>query len=314
MVIRVVFLGTPNFAVPSLRQLIRDDRFEVRGVITQPDRPAGRGQKVTAPPVKKEALESGLPVFQPVKLRKDPEALELLSEWAPALMVVVAFGQILPPSIFEFPRHGTLNVHASLLPAYRGANPVMHALLHGEKKTGVTIMKIDEGMDTGDILSQREVSIHEEMNAGQLADRLATAGAQLLIDTIESYLEGRLRPWPQDHSKASYAPKIDPREARLDWQELARVIHNRIRAFNPWPGAFCFLKAERIKVWSSRALEDGGKAVPGTILKLESEGIVVQSGAETRISLLTLQRPGRKRVSGGDLARGLDLRVGDQFH
>lgn len=320
MVVRIVFLGTPDFAVPSLQALlkIRSQKtmeFQVAGVITQPDRPSGRGLRRLPPPVKRVAVEAGIPVYQPESLRRDRAGLQLVRTLNPQLMVVVAFGQILPVEFFDFPRYGTVNVHASLLPKFRGAAPIVHALLQGERETGVTIMKIDEGMDTGDILSARKASVDEEITAGELESQLSRLGAELLLETIPPYLSGDLKPRPQDPALATDAPRISKKDAKIDWDGPARSIHNRIRAFNPRPVAFTLLGERPVKLWKSRLLpsQTGKEQSCGTILEIAPDGLVVQCAKRTVLALLELQLPGQRRLPAADFANGAHLQVGDRF-
>lgn len=316
---RVVFLGTPDFAVPTLEMLLetRPGLKEVRvvGVITQPDRLAGRGRHLTAPPVKRIAQEAGLPVFQPQRLRGDPEALRFLQDLSPGLLVVVAFGQILPPEVFDFPPYGTLNVHASLLPRYRGAAPVARAILDGAEETGVTIMKIDAGMDTGDILTQKEVPVDENVTGGDLEEILSREGAELLAQTLPGYLAGEIQPRPQDHDRATRAPRLAREEGRIDWSRPSSEIHNRIRGLNPWPGAFSHLRNRVVKIWKSEKVPlTNHPGIPGQVLAVDPENLIVQCGRQTQIALKELQLAGRKRVTGRALASGLHLRTGESFH
>ena len=317
---RVLFLGTPGFAVPSLQALLdfSNPDYELVGVISQPDRPAGRGQRLTPPPVKILAEQSGLPVFQSERLRDDPDALQFLRERDPQLMVVVAFGQILTSEFFEYPKLGTLNVHASLLPKYRGAAPITHTLINGETQTGVTIMKIDEGMDTGDIVSQDTVDVEENTTQGELEDLLAHKGAQLLIETLPPYAKGELRPQPQDHDKATYAPRMAKQDAQIDWNRSAPEIHNWIRALNPWPTAAAHFQGKKVKIWCSQQVEEGEAdsrpaGQPGAILELGQDEIIVECGQETLLSLRELQLPNRARISARDFVNGVNPRVGDLF-
>jgi len=317
---RVLFLGTPGFAVPSLQALLNfsNPDYELVGVISQPDRPAGRGQRLTPPPVKILAEQSGLPVFQSERLRDDPDALQFLRERDPQLMVVVAFGQILTSEFFEYPKLGTLNVHASLLPKYRGAAPITHTLINGETQTGVTIMKIDEGMDTGDIVSQDTVDVEENTTQGELEDLLAHKGAQLLIETLPPYAKGELRPQPQDHDKATYAPRMAKQDAQIDWNRSAPEIHNWIRALNPWPTAAAHFHGKKVKIWCSQQVGEGEAdsrpaGQPGAILELGQDEIIVECGQETLLSLRELQLPNRARISARDFVNGVNPRVGDLF-
>lgn len=313
---RVVFLGTPEFAVPSLEALLRN-QYEVAGVITQPDRPAGRGQELTASPVKRIAEEAGVPIFQPPRIRSNPEAIGFLKQKSPELILVVAFGQILPEEFFAYPPLGALNVHASLLPYYRGAAPVVHALIQGEKTTGVTIMKIDAGMDTGDILTQGKVPIGENTTAGELEEILANQGAELLVETIPGYARGEIKPQPQDHSRATLAPRIKKEDARIDWNRPARDTHNWIRAFNPWPVAFTTFRSQIVKIWRSELGSKGGPPArphaPGEVVEVGTDEILVCCGGPSVIALKELQLPNRKRLSARDFVNGTDLRVGEIF-
>ncbi len=314
---RVVFLGTPEFAVPSLRALLAaggDLRYDVRAVITQPDRPAGRGLRLTPPPVKVLAQEAGIPVFQPQKLRRDPQIYEMLREVDPELAVVVAFGQILPADFFNYPRFGTLNIHGSLLPKYRGAAPIAHAILKGETETGTTIMRIDEGMDTGKILSQRAIPLDDHITTGELEVVLAEQGAELLVDTIPKYVSGELAPYSQDDCQASYAPRIGKEQAALDWAKPAVALRNQVRAFNPWPVALSTLRGQAVKIWRSSVVQpDGSSAKPGQITGINRQGITVQCGDSRSLLLTELQLAGRNRNRAFDLANGLQLKVGESF-
>ena len=317
---RVLFLGTPGFAVASLQALLNftHDEYEVVGVITQPDRPAGRGHKLTPPPVKVLAEQSGLSVFQPERLRDNPKAVEFLREKDPQLIVIVAYGQILTPEFFDYPRLGSINVHASLLPKYRGAAPVPHALLNGETQTGITIMKIDEGMDTGDILSQVTLPIGENVTGGELEDILAHEGAELLIQTIPPYAKGKIQPQPQESQEATYAPRITKQEAEIDWIRSAPEIHNWIRALNPWPTAWTTFGDKKVKIWRSERVgeilgEMRPSGRPGGILTLGKDRIMVECGQETVLCLEELQLPNRARVSARDFINGVKPKVGELF-
>ncbi|MFZ0428876.1 MAG: methionyl-tRNA formyltransferase [Acidobacteriota bacterium] len=311
MVNKIVFLGTPGFAVPTLRALASDSRIEVAAVITQPDRPSGRGQKLTAPPVKLAAQEARLPVYQFRRIRNNPEALAVLQEVQPTACVVVAFGQILPAEFFDAPPFGTLNVHASVLPAYRGAAPIVHAILNGDRQTGVTIMKIDEGMDTGDILSVRWTPIPPDATAGELEMVLAEQGARLLLPTLNDFITGTLQATPQRGEFATYAPRIMKEDGRIDWNRTAFEVHNRIRAMNPWPGAVTSWRDGELKIWrASLALSDGAGAAPGTVIGFEPDGLEVQCGSGT-VRLLELQVPNHKRVGARDFINGTRIRPGE---
>ena len=316
---RVVFLGTPEFAISTFEALLDDSDIEVIGAITQPDRPAGRGQRLSAPPVKSLAVARGIPLFQPERLRGNQEAIRLLQKCDPDLMVVAAFGQILPRPFFDYPPFGTLNVHASLLPRYRGAAPVPYSILKGDTETGVTIMKIDQGLDTGAILAQSVVPIGERLTSGELQQILAIEGARLLVETVPLYLRGEAPSQPQDESLASYAPAIQKKQARIDWSQSSRVIHNQIRAFNPWPGAFAEFRGRRVKIWSSRSDPEvksdslASPAAPGEIIGWSKEEMVVQCAKESLLSIREVQLPDRKRTSALEFINGVGLKRGEVF-
>ena len=306
----LVFMGTPEFAVPSLQALL-DAGYDVRGVFTQPDRPVGRGQKLTAPPVKVLALEAGLPVFQPTRLRGDEAALETLRRLSPAAIVVVAYGQILPESVLSLPSRGCVNVHASLLPRYRGAAPIQWAVLNGDETTGVTTMQMEKGLDTGPMLLERETAIAPDETADALAHRLSRIGAELLVETLPPYLSGDLVPTPQDDALASYAPMLRKEMATLDWTMPARTLFNRVRGLAPWPGTTSTLAGEAFKVLSSRpGPGDEAPRAPGTLLAIEGGGWHVATGAGTLV-IERVQFPGKKPQTAAEAARGLrSLAVG----
>lgn len=249
---RVVFLGTPHFALPTLKALVDSDIFDVFGILTQPDKPAGRGQKLTPPPVKAFAQELGIPVFQPVSLRKDLERIAWLKDCRPDFLVTAAFGQILSEEVLKIPRYGTVNVHASLLPALRGPNPVQWAILLGLQETGITTMLTDIGVDTGDILLQSKVEIGPTDTALDVTERLADAGGALLVKTLQGLLRGEIKPTPQNHEVATHAPKLDKEQALIDWKSSAQTLDLRIRGQQPSPGAYTFLNGERVKLLRSR--------------------------------------------------------------
>ena len=247
----IVFMGSPEFALPTLRVLA--DHYPIAGVVTQPDRPKGRGQSLTSPPVKELALELDLPVIQPRRLR-EPDAMEQLQVWQPDLIVVTAFGQILKPDVLDLPRFGCINVHASLLPRWRGAAPIQTAILNGDAQTGVTIMRMDPGVDTGPTLSKRTVPILANDTAISLSVRLADLGAELLVETMPTYLEGELVPQPQDESLATYAPMLKKEDGLLDFTQPAAYLARRVRAFNPWPGAFTLWHGQILKICRARPI------------------------------------------------------------
>jgi len=289
---RIVFLGTPEFAVPSLRAMA--EHFTVLGVVTQPDRPAGRGRLPRPPPVKQTALDLGLPILQPEKIRS-PEAQAALAAWGPEVIVVAAFGQILPASLLRAAPHGCLNVHASLLPRWRGASPIQAALLHGDAETGVTIMKMDEGVDTGPILAQRSVAIRPHSNTETLSAELAQAGARLLLETLPQYAAGKLTPLPQDARQATLAPRLRPSDAALDPSVPASILVRRVRAFSPKPGAALRWGQETLRVLAARALP-GVDGPPGTVVLVRGEPAMATG--DGLLALDKVQLPGGKAVSG----------------
>ena len=305
-------MGTPEFAVPSLKALADDDRYDIVGVITQPDRPAGRGKKLTACPVKQFALEHGLPVYQFERLRK-PEGVEQLKALAPDVVITAAFGQILTQALLDIPRFGTLNVHASLLPRHRGSAPINWCILMGERETGVTIMRTDVGMDTGDILRSAATPIGELETAGELTDRLCALGAGLLAETLPDYLEGRIDPIPQDNDTATYEPMLDKAMGDIDWNKPASEIACKVRGLNPWPCAFTDMNGGRLKLYLARAVDCDADAVPGTVLASSpKDGLFVRCG-DGALEVLELQAPGGKRMTAKAYLMGKGIEVGTVF-
>jgi len=322
--LRIIFLGTAELSCASLQALAGDPQFQIAAVVTQPDRPKGRALKPQPSPVKSLALRLGLPVLQPERAR-DEEFIAGLSALQPDLIVVVAYGQILPPAILDLPRHGCLNVHPSLLPKYRGAAPIQWAIANGDTKTGVTIMKMDVGLDTGSIVSQRTTSIHAGDTSAVLHDRLAQLGAELLVQTIPDYVAGKIQPVPQPAAGASYAAKIKKEDGRIDWNQPAQTIWNRLRAFTPWPGAFTFLpgqpKPQLLKIWKAEVVERSGGAAcraeaserrPGEILSVDKTGMVVGCGGHA-LRILELQREGGRRLTAAEFLAGHPMKVGESF-
>jgi methionyl-tRNA formyltransferase len=308
--LRLIFMGTPELAATSLAALLRDPACQIIAVVTQPDRPKGRDLKLQPSPVKQLALSAGVPVLQPVKAREENFQAELRA-LQPELIAVAAFGQILPKSILDLPRLGCLNVHTSLLPKYRGASPIQSAILDGETETGVTIMKMDVGLDTGDILTQRATPIRDDDNAATLHDRLAQLGAELLVQTIPDYTSGKIRPQPQQHELATHVAKIKKEDGRIDWAQPARAIWNRIRAFTPWPGAFTFIPTQShpllLKIWQAEVVLQNGAA--GTVLSADKHGIVIGCG-ENALHVLSLQREGGRRMTAQEFLAGHPLKPG----
>jgi methionyl-tRNA formyltransferase len=300
---RLVYLGTPSFAVPTLERIVAAGH-EVAAVFTQPDRPKGRGQKDTMPPVKEAALRLGLPVYQPERVRR-PEIVEQLRALMADAMVVVGYGQIIPQSILDLPPLGIINVHASLLPKYRGAAPIQWAIARGEKTTGVTTMKIDAGLDTGAMLLKWETEIGAEETAVELSERLAPAGADLLVRTLAEY--HTITPEPQDNGQATLAPLLKREDGHIDWKLPAAGILNRARGFQPWPGAYGFLRGLRFHVWRGKQVERG--LAPG---RLEADGKRLYAGCgDGAIELLEIQLEGKKRMAAGAFLNGFSLAAGE---
>lgn len=300
---RIVFAGTPDFALESLRALVRAGRAPV-AVLTQPDRPAGRGKKLTSSPVKEFALRHEIPVLQPVTL-KDPEIIAEIAAFEPDLMIVAAYGLLLPEPVLDTPRLGCLNVHASLLPRWRGAAPIQHAILAGDSETGVCLMQMEAGLDTGPVFARATVAIGDDETAGSLQDRLARLGAELLVDRLDEIISGELDAEPQDEALATYAGKIRRQDAAVDWSRPAAEIARAVRAYNPVPGAWFDLDGESVKCWLAKALEDGGRP-PGIVVDAGKHGVDVACGRGT-LRLVEIQRPGRRRITAAEFAAQADL-------
>ncbi len=301
-------MGTPDFAVPSLKKLV-ESGYDVKLVVTQPDKPAGRGKKVTPPPVKVVAEELGIPVYQPEKVKENAELKKKLLEVEPDLIVVAAYGKILPEWLLNLPEYGTVNVHASLLPKYRGASPIQWALLNGEEETGVTIMKVIPELDAGDIISQRRVKIEKEDNAKTLHDKLAEVGAELLVETLPLYVSGKLKPVPQNEEEATYCPQIKKEMGKIDWRESAEEIFNKIRAFTPWPSAYTTFRGKRVKILEGEPVEGTGE--PGEVIEAGRD-LIVATG-EGALKIERLRPEGRKEISGEEFVRGYRIKKGDMF-
>lgn len=306
-------MGTPDFSVLSLRKL-NEAGYNIAGVITQPDRPKGRGQKLTSSAVKLEAEALGLEMFQPARI-KEEEFIRRLSEIKPDIIIVVAFGQILPKAILELPRLGCINVHASLLPKYRGAAPIHRAIINGENQTGITTMLMDEGLDTGDILLKEKVPISLDMNYGQLHDILAKKGAELLLQTIKFWLNGKIRPEKQENAKASYADMLKHEDEQIEWKKPAIRIYNQIRGLDPWPGAYTFYKDKPLKIRAAKLSEEKNEAVkPGTVLEIiKGESFAVQTGQGV-IIVTKVQPFGKMTMSADSFINGYDLKKGYTFN
>ena len=298
---RIVFMGTPDIAAGCLQKLI-DDKFEIIGVVTQPDKPQNRGKKLGMPPVKELALKYDLPVYQPLKAR-DEEFVKTLEELNPDVIVVVAFGQILPKSILDIPKLGCINVHVSLLPKYRGAAPINWVIINGEEKTGVTTMYMDEGLDTGDMILTEEFDLDDEITAGELHDKMTVIGAQTLVKTLD-LIEKRTAPRiPQNHDEFTYAPMMKKTLGHIDWNKTAREIHNLARGVNPWPGAYTIYNDVTMKVWKTKVLDQDSDKTPGTILEVDKDGIKV-STKDKIVLIEEIQMPGKKRVQVSEYIKG----------
>jgi methionyl-tRNA formyltransferase len=301
-VTRIVFAGTPDFALASLTALVEGGRRPV-AVLTQPDRPAGRGKKLTASPVKQYAVQQGIPVQQPVTLR-DEQATARLAELEPDVLIVAAYGLILPQAVLDIPTHGCLNVHASILPRWRGAAPVQAAILAGDTQTGISLMAMTAGLDSGPVFHIEMLDIGPEETAGELHDRLAALGGEALVSHLDAILGGDLEAVPQDDEQATYAPKIDKQDARIDWTLAAHELVRRVRAYNPFPGAYCFHGDTRIKVWRASAVD--GEARAGTVLRCDHDDVIVACG-ESALRLDELQLPGKRRATAREFAGQRDL-------
>lgn len=307
--LRVVFLGTPAFAVPALEAMAENAAIDLLAVVTQPDRPAGRGQKLTPPPVKTTAQSLGLPLFQTVSIKKDDALKQHLRDLKPDFLVTVAFGQILTQEVLDIPKFGTVNAHASLLPEFRGANPIQQAILQGKTETGITTMLTELGVDTGPMLMKHGLSIGPDETMGELTERLAQVVGPLLIDTLVQFSQGRLQPTEQPHALATHAPKCSKEVALLDWRMPPEELHRRICAFNPAPGAFAFWNGERVKILRSRIPSSALSkdflkgAHPGAILAIMESGILVQAG-DGVLEICSLQPSGKREIPAQTWAQG----------
>jgi methionyl-tRNA formyltransferase len=295
--LRIIFAGTPDFAVPTLEALLTS-RHEVIAVYTQPDRPAGRGRQAHASPVKQLAVAQNIPVYQPVTLKDEAEQ-QTLAALQPDIMIVVAYGLLLPVAVLEIPRLGCLNIHASLLPRWRGAAPIQRAIEAGDPETGVTIMQMAAGLDTGDMLATVSCPIHDDDTAQALHDRLSTLGSEALLDTLAALDAGTATAIPQDDKQACYASKLSKEEASIDWQDSAQTIARRVRAFNPWPVAQTRLDEQVLRIWLATALDRPAEATPGCVIAAGSDGIDVATGSGV-LRILEIQPPGKRRMAAAD--------------
>lgn len=304
---RIVFMGTPDFASASLKKLI-DERFDVVGVFTQPDKPKGRGMELSASPVKELALENGLPVFQPVKMR-DGTALAQIKALEPDILVVVAYGRILPGDILAVPKYGAINVHGSLLPKYRGAAPIQWAVLNGDKITGVTTMYLASEMDTGDIIYTSETEIGEYETSGELFDRLKDMGAELLVKTLRDIDAGTAPRAPQDHSKASYVTMLDKSICPIDWNKTPREVLKHIYGLQPWPVATMELEGKTVRVFAAKYTDGKTEKVPGAVVSTDKGGLEIACADGETLLITELQAPGKKRMGAEDYLRGHQIKV-----
>lgn len=312
---RLLFCGTPQFAVPSLKHLLAQPDFEVLSVITQPDRPRGRGQEVSFSPVKQTALDAGIPVHQPEKIRV-PETQQTLEKAAPDAIVIIAYGQIIPARLLPIPKLGWINLHASLLPKYRGAAPINWAIANGETKTGVATMRIDAGMDTGEILLHEEIEIGPAETTPELAARMSEAGAPLMAETLRGLAAGSIVPRPQNHAEASLAPMLKKEDGRIDWSRTESEIYNRMRGFAPWPGAYTIFRGQTCHIIgepvSNRERENMAAAAPGT-LRSVAGALLVSCGHTTALRITSVKLEGRKQVSAAEFANGARLQSDERF-
>jgi methionyl-tRNA formyltransferase len=311
---RIVFCGTPQFAVPTLKYLLAQSDLEIVGVVTQPDRPRGRGQEVSFSPVKEAALAAHLAVHQPEKIRA-AESEELLRKLALDCVVIIAYGQIIPARLLTIPKLGCINLHASLLPKYRGAAPINWAIVNGEIRTGVTTMRIDAGMDTGEMLLQREMEIGAKETAPELAARLSELGGPLMAETLRGLAAGTIVPQAQNHAEASYAPMLKKQDGRIDWQRTAAEIYNRMRAFTPWPGAYTTFRGQSCHVWGEPLSNAGFNTTPGSfaIPNKPETGVFVACDGGSAIRLTRVKLEGRKEISALEFSNGARLQPGERF-
>jgi len=310
--LRIVFCGTPAFAAPSFRFLAAQHDFQIEGVVTQPDRPRGRGQKTFSSPVKEAALEAAIPVYQPETIKSDA-ALEYFQRVAPDAVVIIAYGQIIPQRLIEIPRLGWINLHASLLPKYRGAAPINWAIANGETRTGLTTMQIDAGLDTGPTLLKYETEIAPDETAAELTARLAEAGAPLIAETLRQLDRGESVPARQDNSQATFAPALKKEDGRVDWSHAAQKIYNRIRGFQPWPGGFTTFRGKNCQIWGKPLKPVAAGGENGILLPTREDGLLVICGGTSVLRVEFAQLEGRNRVTGAEFARGVRIVPGERF-
>ena len=312
MPLKLVFCGTPAFAVPSLRALLADSYFQVAAVVTQPDRPRGRGKKTASSPVKDAALEAGVPVYQPEKIKSE-SSLDYFRRLAPDVVVIIAYGQIIPASLIAIPRLGWINLHGSLLPKYRGAAPINWAIINGERVTGLTTMQIDAGLDTGPLLLKYQTGIGPNETAPDLYGQLAEAGAPLVAETLKKLDQGEITATPQDNSQATLAPPLKKEDGRIDWFLSAPKIYNRIRGLQPWPGAFTTFRGATCRIWGKPLKPVSAGGMPGIILPTQEDGLLVICGGSTVLHVEQVQIEGRNRISDREFMNGARIAPGEHF-
>ena len=305
---KVIFMGTPDFAATSLEALI-GSKHEILAVVTQPDKPKGRKGELTSPPVKTIAVEKGIKVYQPVKVR-EPEFVEIIRDYKPDVIVVIAFGQIIPESILEIPQYGCVNIHGSLLPKYRGAAPIQWAVLDGEKESGVTSMLMDKGIDTGDMLLKKSIKLAEDETAGSLFDKLMALGAETLLETLEGLEKGSIKPEKQGESPTDYAKMLTKEMGLIDFTRTAVELDCFVRGMNPWPSAYTILDGKTLKIWRAKPVAEDGKA--GNVLRIGKDSFVIGCG-ENALEIFEVQLEGKKRMSAGDFLKGTHIEVGKEF-
>lgn len=304
---KIVFMGTPEFAVPALRAL--HESYAVLAVVTQPDRPRGRGRQVAMSPVKAVALELGTPVLQPEKVR-DPQFREKLAALNPDFIITAAYGQLLPAELLALPAKAALNIHASLLPRYRGPAPIHRAVMNGDSETGVTIIHMDRGMDSGDIVLKRSIPIGFHDTTGIVHDRLAALGAELICEAVEAIWQNKAARHPQDHREATYAAPLSPDEEIIDWKKSALAIHNQVRGMNPWPGAYTLVDGKRIKIW--QGVPEKGEGIPGTVFRCGPDGVLVAAG-DGAYRIEKLQPAGKRALTAAEFICGRNVQVGQKL-
>ena len=305
---KILFMGTPDIASGCLQELI-DKKYDIIGVVTQPDKQVGRGKKIVFSPVKQVAIENNLPVYQPIKAKEESFVNEI-KELNPDVIVVVAYGQILSKEFLEIPKQGCINVHVSLLPKYRGAAPINWVIINGEEKTGVSTMFMDEGLDTGDVILQSEFALDDEITAGELHDKMTVEGAKVLCETLDLIKEGKATRTPQNHDEFTYAPIMDKNLGHVDFSKTAREVHNLVRGVNPWPSAYTMYMDKKMKVWKTKVLNEKSLKEPGTILSVDQEGIKVAT-KDNVILISEIQMPNKKRMEVKEFIKGNTLEVGN---